>query len=370
MLGGEPCRVMCRQLRREPVAPLPEVPGSGFPGGQGGQRIVRGAAGRLSAGARSRRRRGRGHRLDRLAEAGQLAVQTRALGLVPRSFPGDRLGFAGDGAFRLFGAPTLGGQSGLVRSSRIERGARRGRGGAARRHGTLQLPELRLGAFQVRVEASVLRPSLQHGIRRPQRDPGVIDDSRAVPHDRHPAGRQRRLDREAGRKVRHPHGPGEQAPYPTGRVPPDGLGQPPAAGRGDRIEAAARRRIGDRDLAGQPFLDQEPAAFGGKVRDPGGRDEIRASPVREHGLDGSPQRRIDGEILVQAPATGLARRARDRSALFLGEVVSQGFRPSAEPCDRRGGRRGAVGRRGPLRLGGLERRPRRLSGRLGSRFGG
>ena len=264
MLRLETRRVVGREARRQPVATLAEIGGSGLPRGETGAGVVRCRPASISVGRR--RGRGRRHAIDRLAETRELAVQARALRLVPGDLPGDRLGFAGHGPFGLFGSTAVRGQAGLVGTSGIQRATSLRRRGDACRDRALQLGELRLGAFQVGVQASVFRPPFQHGIRGPERDAGVIDDGRTVSGDRHPARRQRCLDGEACGEVGHPDGPREQAPHATGRIPPDRFDQPTTAGLGDGVQAAAGRRVRDRHLARQPFLDQQAAALGGEVR--------------------------------------------------------------------------------------------------------
>ncbi len=289
---------------------------------------------------------------------------------MPGDFPGDRLGFTGHGPFRLFGSAAVRGQARFVGASGIQRAAGLRRRRDAGRDRALQLGELHLGAFQVGVQASVFCPPFQHGIRGPERDAGVIDDGRTVSGDRHPARRQRCLDGEACGEIGHPDGPREQAPHATGRIPPDRFDQPTTAGLGDGVQAAAGRRVRDRHLARQPFLDQQATALGGEVRDLVRRDEVGPRPVGQDGLHGRAQTRIHGEILIQPAAAGLACRPRDRATLLLRQMIRQGFRSTAQPRDRRGGRGRPIGRRGAFRLGRLERRPRGFARRQGRRLCG
>ncbi len=368
MLRIETRRIVGREARRQPVATLAQIGGAGLPGGETGAGVV----GRWPLAIRVGRRRGRGHghAIDRLAETRELAVQARALRLVPGHLPGDRLRFSGDGPFRLLGSTAVRGHAGLVSTSAIQRDPRLRRRRAAGRDRALQLGELHLGAFQVGVQPSVFRPPFQHGICGPERDAGVVDDGRTVSGDRHPTRGQRCLDGKACREIGQPDGAREQPPHATGGISPDRLDQPAATGLGNGVQAAAGRRVRDRHVAREPFLDEQAAALGREVRDLVGPDQVGPRAVGKDGLHGRPQTRIHGEVLIQPPAAGLAGRPCDRATLLFSQVVRQGLRSTAQPRDPCGSRGGPVGRRGPFRLRRLKRRPGRLAAREGRRLGG
>ena len=247
-------------------------------------------------------------------------------------------------------------------------GPPRARPGRARRSGSSRRP-----------------PRLQRRRARPRRAPGRRSAGRARPaapgrNRRHPArprrrrrpptrrGRRRssrpaaRLERQAGGEVRHPDRARQQAPGATGRIASDGVGQAAAARCRDRVAESARRGVVGRASRRRPARPPMRSSTSSRPRSPASPstlaagDEIGPRPIGEGGLDGGAQVRIDrrGRRRARRPPT-LARGARDRAALLVGEPLGQGIEPAAQG-GRRGRRRGGpVGGGRPVRLGRLQR---------------
>ena len=254
---------------------------------------------------------------------------------MPCCFARHRVTLAERRPLGLFGPPAVGNQLRLVRAGLVESGAGRCGSSLGRCGRRAQLRELRLGALQLGRQARVLGAAIEDRVGCPEGETRVIEHGCPVARDGHPPRRHRRLECEAVVQVWEPHGTLEQSSDPPGPIASDAVGQPPATSRSDGIEPSAGESIRRRAVPRHAFLDQEVPAFAGEGGDLLGGDQIGPHPIRQRRFDRGAQLGVDRQVLVETPATALARRSGDRTVLVLVQVRRERLDSTPQRSDAR-----------------------------------
>ena len=299
-------------------------------------------------------------RIEGRARPGQLSRQPLRLGLVPGGLADGPLQLAGGDPLRLLGGASFRGRPSLRRTGGIalidpELRVRRGANG--------DRPELRHGrlvGFRLASQSLRLGAALEDRLGGAERDTKSCEHGRSVTRHEDPARRDRRLEGEAAGQVRQPARPFEDASGGAAAVAANRSVEGPAAGRGEGIPEAALPGIVGRCGSGRPLGHDHRAALGGERRDGGRRDDVGPRRIGEGCVDRCAERRVDVEVLVDAPPTDPASGTRDRRRFLLGQARLQLVETTA---DR--GRSGAGGH--SALVGRPHVRPRRMRRRPGLR---
>ncbi len=318
-----------------------------------------------TAGRRSRL--GGGDRRFQGIERGRRAIgislQPLRLRRGPRRLAEDRLEVAGRQSLAFLGRPAKPGCPCLIGPCRLKGRASRAGGRRCRRRLRRGRCDDLLGAFDGGRESGRLGSTFQDGLWCAQPDAQLVDDGRPVPGDDDPAWRQRRLDGQASRQIRHPRRSGENTSRDTTPISTERVREESPTAAGQRVAeptlACVRRGAGHgaTDRRGRPLLDDQGPALVGKRRHRVSTDHVGADRLRQGGLDRRPERRVDDKIVIEAPAAQLLRGLRDPATLLFRESAREVRASRIEPGVRRpGGGQPGLGR-GPLRLGCLQRGP-------------
>ena len=293
-----------------------------------------------------------------------LGGEALGLGQVPRRLACRGLERAPGGPLRVLGPAAIRGGRGLGGSRPIERGPRLGRGrGRARRvrFGSVCLGLERLG---LACQPVGLGPTLERRVATADPHGERVDDRLAVPEDREPPERERRLDGERRLEVGHPDDAGEQRPDRARRVATDGVHEPAAGRRRERVVEATQ--LGRGPAAGRPIRrgdplpDDDVPALGCERACAALLHEVRPGQLAQRRLDGRPQRRLDAEVLVHARPAEALRGAGDAAILLLGPAALELLEPSARAGEHRAGSRRPLRDRPSRALGGVGGRAGRL----------